>query len=183
MNIFAMTEIRRLAAILAPMSRDLRVPAPSSATAVSTRNGQRVHTKLIQLAPYVDAHLNSVFWRLRLLLFPTGIALALALFYVVLPTATCRPNDAGCFALAWALWIVGCYALAGVAVALRIIRNTLRHRLFARQDFSSDGAQFCDDPTPFVQPSHIGHSTRRAEAAKTVGAHSSGTPALRRPVK
>ena len=142
MNIFAMTEIRRLAAILAPMSRDLRVPAPSSATAVSTRNGQRVHTELIQLPPYVDAHLNSVFWRLWLLLFPTGIALALALFYVVLPTATCRPNDAGCFALAWALWIVGCYALAGVAVALRIIRNTLRHRLFARQDFSSDGAQF-----------------------------------------
>jgi hypothetical protein len=66
--------------------------------------------------------LNSIFWRLWSLLFPTGVALALALFYIVLPAATCRPHDGGCLALAWAIWIVGCYAFAGVAVALRILR-------------------------------------------------------------
>jgi hypothetical protein len=114
--------------------------------------------------------LNSVFWRLWLLLFPTGIALALALFYIVLPTATCRANDGGCFALAWALWIVGCYTLAGVAVALRIIGNTPRQRLFARQNFNSDGAQFCYDRTRFVQPSHMGI------------AHGESNPQLRHPI-
>jgi hypothetical protein len=159
--------------------------------------------------------MNSVFWRLWLLLFPTGFALALALFYIVLPAATCSPHEGGCLALAWALWIVGCYAFAGVAVALRIIGNTPRHRLFARQDFSSDSAQFCDDHTRFVQQSSMGiqhggssprlrhpillramdeefyrmtrpmsyGAPRRRLATKTVGAHSSGTPALRRPVK
>jgi hypothetical protein len=66
--------------------------------------------------------MNSVFWRLWSLLLPTGFALTLALFYIVLPRATCRPLDGGCLAMAWAVWIVGCYAFAGAAVALRVNR-------------------------------------------------------------
>ena len=62
-----------------------------------------------------------------LLLLPTGFALMLALFYIVLPEATCSPNDGGCLALAWAAWIVGCYAFAGVAMALRINRSIFRN--------------------------------------------------------
>ena len=66
--------------------------------------------------------MSSIFWQLWSLLLPTGFALMLALFYIALPAATCRPHDGGCLALAWAVWIVGCYAFAGVAMALRINR-------------------------------------------------------------
>ena len=70
--------------------------------------------------------MTSIFWRLWSLVLPTTFGLMLFLFYRVLPAATCKPHDAECFALAWALWIVGCYAFAAVAVALRIILRPAR---------------------------------------------------------